>query len=390
MSIEAMTYVKQLDVANPTSRMLLLIIAENTFNDSGVCRVGQAVLSHETRVPERTLRDHLRRLRREGVITIERSKDENGQMQHAAIGLVGFADFLASIRRRKTVSSGSAPQVDNDGSDTAIQRRNPPLASGDLSAAGQRRTVAGPYKESRTSKYRTSLPQTPEAETGSGEREQVEQAGEKIGTSSVPSGDSLPVAAAGWLTALRADDVHLAVVDGLVAPLLATLTVPRNVAPVAWLRLWRDAAGAIEMSPRLMAEVVRAIAIDRVRDLPWPKDLPAIVDAARARMLITLPAGDPRWAAWLAHDLLDPSKSAFARAVQRNRWAYQAETPWPPGTPPPEVEQLPLGTWRIAHGTPEHAAWLAVMRRTDPAAAQGADIAKRTLTQPTQWPEVTA
>lgn len=253
-------------------------------------------------------------------------------------------------------------------------------------------------------------PPPPSVQSYAGERAADEQSGEKSGTSGAASADGdcqvIPVAGsrssetaspesspdeiprgrAVWVAALRTDAVHSEIVDRLIAPLLATLTVPPDVSPIAWLRLWRDAAAALDMPPRLMAEVARRVAVDRVRDLPWPKDLPKIVDEVRARLQLTLPAGDPRWAAWLARDLRDSDRSAFARAVQRNRWSYQAEAPWPPDTPPPEVEQLPLGAWRIAHGTPEHAAWLTVLRRRDPAAAQSAEVNKRDLTESTRWP----
>lgn len=325
MSIEAITYVKQLDVANPTSRLLLMVIGENTFNDSLVCRVGQAVLSDETRVPTRTIRDHLRRLRRDGVITIQRSKDANGQMQPAAIALVGFGDFLASIRqRRKVVSTEPEPQVAPQGSDTPSQRR----------------TAAGAYKESRTSKTVQDSPPSPPSETSVGVRAQVEQVGDKAGetgghpvdeTGTAMSTIVLPIERAAWLAALRADSIAPDVVEGMIAPLLAVLTVPPKVAPVAWLRIWRDAVAAHAPNAAVRAKARSLIAIERVRDLPWPKDLAGVLARAEAALQVSLPAGDPRWRAWLDHDLRDPSKAAFARAVERNGWPYQADGDWPPG-----------------------------------------------------------
>jgi len=100
MSIDAITFVKSLPsgrVYRP-ARALALIIAENTFNDSGACRVGQAVLCADADLPERTLRRYLSRLEADGVIAREVRGRRNGGRLPDSIVLVGFLDWLSHVR----------------------------------------------------------------------------------------------------------------------------------------------------------------------------------------------------------------------------------------------------------------------------------------------------
>lgn len=105
----------------------------------------------------------------------------------------------------------------------------------------------------------------------------------------------------------------------------------------------------------------------------------------KRRCPIEVSHGDPRWHAWLAH-WRATGEAPLAEQLRRQRRSVTVQQDWPPETPAPDVERLPLGTWSIGWGTPESAAWLCVLRRSDPNAAQSADIAKSTLTRPTRWP----
>jgi hypothetical protein len=116
MSIDAITYAKTLDVDNPMSRLLLFIIAENTFNDTGECKVGQSVLAYETRAHERTVRRHLDKLGDEKVINVKvRPRAEGGRLNDA-IELVGFLDWLRQTRTKPEPDNlaGSEPQAEPD------------------------------------------------------------------------------------------------------------------------------------------------------------------------------------------------------------------------------------------------------------------------------------
>lgn len=101
MSVDAMTYAKTLRVG-PRMKGLLLVIAKNTFNDTGTCKVGQEVLSRETEIPERTLRRYLAEL--EHLQAIKRRRvgvPGRGGRLHDEIHLTGFLDWLRDHRQIK-------------------------------------------------------------------------------------------------------------------------------------------------------------------------------------------------------------------------------------------------------------------------------------------------
>lgn len=76
MSVEALAYVKMLDLGdceNAVARLVLYVIGENTFNDSARCKLTQKQIAFEAgRISDRTLRRHLDALA--GV-----AMDENGK-----------------------------------------------------------------------------------------------------------------------------------------------------------------------------------------------------------------------------------------------------------------------------------------------------------------------
>lgn len=109
VSIEALTYAKSVRVYKP-ARAVWLVIAENTFNDSCVCRVGQQVLADESDTPERTLRTHLARLQRDGHIRRTPKYGVGGGRRHDDIEIVGFREWLADHRLDAAArAAGSKP-----------------------------------------------------------------------------------------------------------------------------------------------------------------------------------------------------------------------------------------------------------------------------------------
>src|SRR5438874_1915325 len=66
MSIEALAYVKMLELGDREShatRLIMYVIGENTFNDSFRCKLGQEQIAFEAgRMGIRTLRRHLNSL----------------------------------------------------------------------------------------------------------------------------------------------------------------------------------------------------------------------------------------------------------------------------------------------------------------------------------------
>lgn len=100
MSTDAITYIKTLPsghVYRP-ARALVLIVAENTFNDTGACHVGQRVLCADADLPERTVRRYLARLESDGIIVRESRGRKHGGRLNDSITLVGFREWLASVR----------------------------------------------------------------------------------------------------------------------------------------------------------------------------------------------------------------------------------------------------------------------------------------------------
>lgn len=149
MSIEAIAFVKTLDVDNPTSRLLLFIIGENTFNDSGLCKVGQSILVEETKSSERTVRRHIAELVEKNVLKPHPQFKEGFGREPDAIELLGFRDWYAATRSPQPAKLAS---LANGESSPQANRSNWPDQSGHLLASSMRPLLAGSYKDNRTSK----------------------------------------------------------------------------------------------------------------------------------------------------------------------------------------------------------------------------------------------
>ena len=150
MSIEALAFAKQRalgDAESAQARLLIYVIAENTFNDSFVCRLCQEQLAYEAgRAGERTIRRHLDALEAARSIIRKRPRDENGNMLAHVIRLVGFTRWY----RR-----------DHDAPKKRYRAKSPPakMAAGlpAKMAADHRPLLAGTI-DNRTSKTLRSPP----------------------------------------------------------------------------------------------------------------------------------------------------------------------------------------------------------------------------------------
>lgn len=158
MSIEALAFIKMLDLGeheNPTNRLLLYVVAENTFNDSFVCRLSQKQIAWETsRISVRTLRRHLDALSAKGVAIIaQRPRYECGSRQADDISIVEFeswykAQVAAGKIRVKADKMAATPPLHRGQNG----RKSPDRAV----SAPPGQQVSGTYKDNRTSN-RTSL-----------------------------------------------------------------------------------------------------------------------------------------------------------------------------------------------------------------------------------------
>lgn len=162
MSIEALAYAKQMDLDGAESaqaRLLVYVIAENTFNDTFVCRLSQEQLAYEAgRVSERTVRRHLDALEAARLIVRPRAQRRagGGHMLSDVIRLRGFKQWYARDHgRRKAgspadkLSGGGANVSRGSRAATGGQFVRPPADTCCPPAAGQQ--VSGAYKDTRTS-----------------------------------------------------------------------------------------------------------------------------------------------------------------------------------------------------------------------------------------------
>ena len=164
MSIEAITYVKNLDHPEIKGSLytLLLIIAENTFNDSFVCRLGQPQLAKESRMDERSVRRLLKSMAEEcQPALIERKPryrhDDAGGRAKDDIIIIGFESWYGSLNP----ASGTALTPTGQ----SVRKANLPdnLSGGDTGHGSPGATghcCPVPIEESRTSN-RTSPPLPP-------------------------------------------------------------------------------------------------------------------------------------------------------------------------------------------------------------------------------------
>lgn len=134
MSLDAISYSKRIAAPSPAAKLVLFIIAENTFNDSGMCRVGQKVLADDTGMTDRSIRTHLGELARLNIIKIHIQPGTGTGRLPDAIELVGFLEWLSQQGRggggnRKTFPNGQPEKI----------------------VGGNRKLFSGSYKEYRTS-----------------------------------------------------------------------------------------------------------------------------------------------------------------------------------------------------------------------------------------------
>lgn len=115
MSIEAITYVKGLPAELTSPELLLLIvIGENTFNDTGRCVVGQAVLIDDTRMSERSVRRHLTGLEQRGLVKVEARYLADGGRDTDAILISGFPDWLEGHKGARRRAARETPKDESN------------------------------------------------------------------------------------------------------------------------------------------------------------------------------------------------------------------------------------------------------------------------------------
>lgn len=297
MSIEAIAFAKQLDLGeaeNAAARLLLYVIAENTFNDTFVCRLCQEQLAYEAgRVSDRTVRRHLATLEAARVIIRAGRRDSHGHASNDIIRIRGFKrDYL--MRHGKLRRKFQADILSGRDAPTGQNVRSPadnrcPVASG--------QQVSGRYKESRTSNpvldSSPSLPHADKRPDGGGGYFK----------------NGLPKrwrAAEATIADLVADARLAPVFERVLAPLISSLVPPKDADPSGYLR---QMAGKLsEVPAEALDGIRRDIEADRAQSMPTIAQASKIIEA---RALAAANAEAAR-AAMAALDLPAPSPTAAA------------------------------------------------------------------------------
>lgn len=158
VSIDAIAYAKTIDLdecESAQARLLLYVVAENTFNDSFVCTLDQTQLAYEAgRASVRTVRRHLESLEQAGVILrAERRHEATGARLPDAVRLVGYKRWYHANHRgpkHRGATARATGQIGRKGlaarpaaGGAGSNRPNWPLASGQQVSGAPGQQVAG-------------------------------------------------------------------------------------------------------------------------------------------------------------------------------------------------------------------------------------------------------
>lgn len=317
MSAEAFAYAKSIDLGdceNAQARLLLYVIAWNTFNDSFLCRITQEQMAYEAgRVTDRTIRRHLDALVAARFILRARPRASGGEFKAHIIRIRGFKRWYwrdhaalhkAFVKKRQPpdkLSGGSHGGGSGTPTGQIVRSsdENKVASTGQQCPVVHRTLLSGGYKETRTSKYSRTLktPPTPS-----------------------PSSAVAPAATGGkgFLEALRSEGASPHVLDGILGRLIdrGLATWKWSDDPVATARECIAAMGPLsEAEATLVCDLVATGARYR---LP-PVDTFAKA-AARARLETSRRVDAERHAGSLPElACLAPETAAFTEAL--GRWA---------------------------------------------------------------------
>lgn len=304
VSIEALAFAKQMDLGAQEcaqARLLLYVIAENTFNDTFVCRLCQDQLAYEAgRVSDRTVRRHLATLEEAGLIIRAARRNQHGHAAHDVIRIRGFKrDYLA--RHPKARRKTPADNLSGRDAPTGQFVRQPPDTCCPP-ATGQQ--VSGAYKESRTSTPVLNSPPPPHAERSQ------EGEGDLFDFS-----QGLPkrwrTAQAAWVELMASPRLGT-VARQVLGPLIGSLHPPTDADASAYLR---QVANKLAEVPAMALSGIRAdIEATRARDMPTVAQMAKIIE--RHASAATNDAAD---AAAIAALMLDRPGEDAAACWQRVR-----------------------------------------------------------------------
>ena len=211
MSTEALAFAKitELDAAESDgARLLFYVIAENTFNDTCLCKVGQAELVYQTRGKLRSVQRRIAAMEEAGKIKVTRQGGEGRGRKPDLVEIVGFRAWLSEQRLLKgSVSRAAKPKEAAEqpanlapcsGEQAAnlascqIEQGNPPNSQGQPAKCGG-------YRRTRTSTTRTRTPPLPPEGEGVSKSENLKVKGKAMDCAISPEARSeARTLAPGW------------------------------------------------------------------------------------------------------------------------------------------------------------------------------------------------
>lgn len=150
MSFEAIAYAKSLDLGpldNAQTHLLLRSIAENTFNDTFVCRLSREQLAYECgRVSERTVRRHIADMIEGRVLLRRENYAPGGGRTTDDLRIVGFKKWYLANHRKSRQSKADKLSGMGGGANRTIC----PGHTGQQVSGPPGQQVSGIYKDSLT------------------------------------------------------------------------------------------------------------------------------------------------------------------------------------------------------------------------------------------------
>lgn len=105
---ETLAWADLQDCGNAQAQLILLAIARNADWNTGICETSQSTLSQMAKCCDRTIRRYLSKMEQDGLISREERRDERGYVKCDRLTLVGYSEWVSTIRKGGTVESPKA------------------------------------------------------------------------------------------------------------------------------------------------------------------------------------------------------------------------------------------------------------------------------------------
>jgi hypothetical protein len=344
MSVRVMTRVWDAPFPTTSMKLVALKLADCANDDGENIYPSAGRVEKDTGVCLSVVRDVIADLEASGLLVVVTEKDGNqrwrstttrrfdlGRLEALGSGLLEWVQIDRAVRDPKTGGEKIDPQTGQPKMRKVwrlTKAATPPAAGGPpLRQPDPTPPAAGPHPSgSRTPPLRQPDP------------EPSEEPSEEPSSPSLSPTRGRRESSRRWGSAveeLRAEGLHLAVIDELIAPLARTKQPSEAIPePKAFLADVRDTLA--RFTPAALRLARQRLAVEWVRDFPNLKACIAMCEQAAPLVRITLEAGDPRWEAWLDYWERHPEGMLISDVgiFRRSRRPFAVDTQWPPGFTP--------------------------------------------------------